>query len=365
MKQKRLLCIVSSLDAGGAETYMMKIFRKLPPPYKIDFVVSTEHGYYEDEVRTLGGEIYRVPLRRKHPFKTFFAIKNVVKNNHYQAVLKLCDTPVGVFDLIAAKAGGATGLCVRSCNSASSENALKHVFYSALRPILNSTASVKFAPSRLAAEYTFGKSEVTSGKVEFLNNALDLNCFRFSEMDRNRIRNEFQIADTQMVIGHVGRFNQQKNHAFLLDVFKSYNSKNPNSVLLLVGKGELEDTIREKAKALDISEKIIFTGVRSDVPALLSAMDVFVFPSLYEGMPNTVIEAQATGLQCVIADTITREADITGLVHYLPLGNAKEWASYIDRLPQIARKTPIQQFKENCYDIETVADQFVKLVFRE
>lgn len=157
----------------------------------------------------------------------------------------------------------------------------------------------------------------------------------------------------------------KKNHAFLLDVFKAYSCKNGNSVLLLVGKGELEPAIKEKASELGILDRIIFTGVRSDVPALLSAMDVFVFPSLYEGMPNTVIEAQATGLPCLIADTITREADITGLVHYLPLDSADAWASYIANLPQETRTTPIQKFKENCYDIESVTEQFVKLVFEK
>ena len=134
---------------------------------------------------------------------------------------------------------------------------------------------------------------------------------------------------------------------------------------MLVGGGELESAIKQKASELGISDKIIFTGVRSDVPALLSAMDVFVFPSLYEGMPNTVIEAQATGLPCLISDTITREADITGLVRYLPLGDAGVWANYIDQLPQLIRETPIQKFKENGYDIETVAEQFVKLIFQE
>ena len=157
----------------------------------------------------------------------------------------------------------------------------------------------------------------------------------------------------------------QKNHVFLLDVFFEYLKLAPNSVLLLVGGGELEFAIKQKASELGMSDKIIFTGIRSDIPSLLSAMDVFVFPSLYEGMPNTVIEAQATGLRCIISDTITHEADITGLVHYLPLGDAGEWANYIDQLPQVIRETPIQKFKENCYDIETVTEQFVNLIFRE
>ncbi len=211
----------------------------------------------------------------------------------------------------------------------------------------------------------YGKNCVKKGKAILLHNAIDLSVFHYDMDNKTHIRSELKIPADTTVIGHVGRFNQQKNHAFLLDVFQAYNEKNANSVLLLVGKGELEDAIKEKAQTLSISDKVIFTGVRSDVSALLSAMDVFVFPSLYEGMPNTVIEAQATGLPCLIADTITREADITGLVHYLPLGDAGAWASHIAQLPQVIRETPIQKFKKNCYDIETVAEQFVKLIFRE
>ena len=114
---KRLLCIVSSLDTGGAETFMMKIFRGLPAEYKLDFIVSTDTGFYEKEVLSLGGKIYRIPLRTEHPIKTFNAIKKIVKDNNYQYVLKLCDTPIGFFDLLAAKMGGANKICVRSCNA--------------------------------------------------------------------------------------------------------------------------------------------------------------------------------------------------------------------------------------------------------
>ena len=166
MEQKRLLCIVSSLDAGGAETFMMKIFRNLPAAYKMDFIVSTDMGYHEDEVCMLGGQIHRVSLRTKHPIKSFFEIRNIVKHNHYNFVLKLCDTPIGVFDLLAARAGGAKKLCVRSCNASSSENKVKHIIFAVLRPILNLVADVKLAPSVLAAEYTFGKAEVEADRVK-------------------------------------------------------------------------------------------------------------------------------------------------------------------------------------------------------
>ena len=157
----------------------------------------------------------------------------------------------------------------------------------------------------------------------------------------------------------------QKNHSFLLDIFNEIHKQNQNTVLMLVGKGELKDKIKEKIKALNLEDSVIFTGVRSDIPALLSAMDVFVFPSFYEGMPNTVIEAQATGLPCLIADTITKEANVTGLVRYMPLKAPEEWAKEALNMISDTRMQTKKIMIENGYDIESVSKEFVRLVFGE
>ena len=358
---KRILCIVSSLNAGGAETLLMKIYRMLPEDIRLDFAVSEDNGIYEKEVEALGGIIHRVPLRTKHPFKVYKGIKNAVKENKYDSVLKLCDTPIGYFDLLAAKAGGATKLCARSCNASSSESALRKIVNTCLRPAFNRITTVKIAPSDLAAEYTFGKAQVEAGNVNFLNNAVDLSVFRYDADARGRIRAEFSLED-KLVVGHIGRFNQQKNHAYLLEIFERIASMRPDARLMLVGKGELEGQIREKAEERGILDKIIFTGVRKDVPALLSAMDVFVFPSFYEGMPNTVIEAQATGLPAVISDTITKQADITGIVDYLPITlSPEEWAKRALIRADAERADTHPDFIKNKYDIQSTAKEFVRL----
>lgn len=363
---KRLLCILSSLDTGGAETFMMKIFRSLPEDYKIDFIVSAKSGFYEKEVVELGGRIFRVPLRTKHPIKTFKAIYDVVKQNHYTHILKLCDTPIGLYDLLAAKMGGAKVLCVRSCNAGSSTSKLGAMVNDFLRPFFNYMANVKLAPSRLAAEFTFGKAEVEAGKVNFIHNGVDLNVYKYDEENRRKVRREFGIADEQLVIGHIGRFNQQKNHKFLIEVFSEVLKQKPNALLMLVGDGEKKNEIKEQIKSLDIEESVIFTGIRSDVPALLSAMDVFVFPSFYEGMPNTVIEAQATGLPCVISDTITEEAGITECVRYKALTtSAKEWAYIAVSLLENSRICYNAKVKHVGYDIDSCVKQFMKLTFND
>ena len=323
---KRLLCIVSSMDTGGAETFLMKIYRGLDKTkYQMDFVVSAD-GFYDNEILSLGGRIHKIPLRTKEPLTVYKQIKNIVKQNKYEVVLKLGNSPLCVLDLIAAKMGGAKICAMRSCNALTNLSFKQKLLDLVFRPILNLVASVKLAPSDLAAIYTFGEKKFQNDEVNILHNGVDLGVFHYDADARTKIREEFSLDDS-LVVGHVGRFSKQKNHKFLLPVFADIKKKNNNAKLLLVGTGELESQIRTQAKELGISDDLVFAGVRSDVPALLSAMDVFVLTSLYEGMPNTIIEAQATGLPCIISDTITRQANITGLVSYLPLNQDVEvWA---------------------------------------
>ena len=364
---KRLLCIVSGMNAGGAETFLMKLYRRLDrTKYQMDFCVNIwEQGFYDDEIRRLGGKIYHIPCKSENPGEFRRRLAEIVREQHYQYVLKITSSGAGFMDLMIAKKAGARMCAARSSNSSDGGSRVSVVLHRLGRLLYGKFIDVKLAPSDLAAIHTFGEAAYRNGQVEILHNALDLNVYHFSEAARQELRRELDIPREAVVVGHIGRFMKQKNHSFLLDVFAALHQKKPDSVLLLVGTGELETPIREKIAALGLEDCVRMTGVRSDIPALLSAMDVFVFPSLYEGMPNTVIEAQATGLPCLIADTITREADITGLVHYLPLCDISEWASYIAALPQGTRTTPIQDFKTNGYDIETAADQFVKLIFGE
>ena len=260
--------------------------------------------------------------------------------------------------------GGAKKICVRSCNASSSESKLKHIFFKILRPVFNKLIDVKIAPSILAAEYTFGKKIVEKDEVYFLHNAVDLDVYYYSEEGRKKVREEFSIDSEQLVIGHIGRFNNQKNHSFLLDVFKEINKCNPSLLLILVGNGEKKQQIVSKIKKLGLDDSVILTGIRSDITDLLSAMDVFVFPSFYEGMPNTIIEAQATGLPCILSDSITKEAKITNLLHYLSLNKtSKEWGEIALNSKVEMRKQPRDSFISNRYDMESIVKEFIEIVF--
>lgn len=360
---KRILCILSSLDAGGAETFVMKLSRVLNEQgIQIDFIVSRENGCYTQEVLDRGGRIFYVPPRTEQFVQSFLDVLRIVKENRYQYMIKLGDNPIQGLDLLAAMLGGAKVRAFRSCNALTGLSSKARLVNAVMRPVLNAVANVKIAPSMLAAEFTFGPA-CAHKEVHILHNGVDLSVYRYDEADRQRVRAEFGLGD-RLLVGHVGRFHDQKNHRKLLEVFRAIRHRRPDAMLMLVGAGEREGAIRDWVKELDLETSVIFTGVRFDVPCLLSAMDVFVFPSLHEGMPNTVIEAQATGLPCVIADTITREANITGLVGYLPLEAEQDvWAETALRAIAEARQDTREAFVAQGYDIQSVAETFVKLLF--
>lgn len=362
---KRVLCILSGMNAGGAETFIMKIYRNLDrTKYQIDFCINVkEKCFYEDEIVAMGGKLYRIPSKSENLKEFRRQLATVVRSNSYHYVLRITSSALGFMDLKIAKKAGALVCCARSSNASDGGSLKSKVCHKLGTLFYGRYPDVKIAPSDLAAKYTFGKKAYESGDVKMLHNGIDMKVFHYYPEQRETIRREFDVDVNTKLIGHIGRFDEQKNHVFLLEIFQKIQTIVPDTKLLLIGKGMMEDSIRQKACELGITEKIVFAGVRSDIPYLLSAMDVFVFPSLYEGMPNTVIEAQATGLPCVIADTITREADITGLVKYLPLDDANIWAEKVLSVMNSNRVETYSSFIEYHYDITSVTEQFIKLIF--
>lgn len=366
MDVKRLLCIVSAMNTGGAETFLMKLYRKLDKTkYQMDFCVNDlKKGFYDDEIRSMGGRVYVIPCKSESIRLFRDGLSGIIKQNHYQYVLRITSNAMGFYDLKIAKDSGAKRCIARSSNSSDGEGLKSKLAHGMGRILYEKSVDVKIAPSDLAAKYTFGNREYEKGHVKILHNAIDLEYFRFSEKSRDDIRKELHVPKDAFVVGHIGRFSKQKNHTFLLDIFAHIAKKRSDAVLVLVGEGELKEQIKGKVKNLGLESQVIFTGVRSDVPMLLSSFDIFLFPSLYEGMPNTVIEAQATGLPCVIADTITKEANITGLVHYVPLGESpKQWTKKVLDCVSQERLDTTASFLKEKYDINSVVEEFERIVF--
>lgn len=365
---KRLLCILSSMNAGGAETFLMKLYRCLDrDQYQMDFCINTkERCFYEDEIIRLGGRIYRIPSKSEDLKGYKKQLSEIVSQYKYLHVLRITSNAMGFLDLKIAKKAGAQ-VCIARSSNASDGGGLKIRIAHRLGKILYKRyVDVRIAPSDLAAKYTFGEKAYMNGEVLLLHNGVDLNSFRYDANGRKSVRNAFGISEDTKLIGHVGRFNPQKNHSFLLDIFQQIDIQNSDCRLLLVGAGDLEQEIRTKVHQLQLDEKVIFAGIRRDVPQLMSAMDVFVFPSFYEGMPNTVIEAQACGLQCIIADTITKEAKVTDLVSFMRLSDSPEkWAQTVLAKAQIQnpRDRYAIEMNQKGYGIKQCVDLFTQWVF--
>ncbi|NSL52733.1 glycosyltransferase family 1 protein [Calidifontibacillus erzurumensis] len=356
-KPIRILQVFANMNRGGAETMIMNLYRNIDRSnIQFDFIVHTEdHCAYDDEIHELGGRIFRIPsykgknhLLYKKKWYHFFKNHPEYKIIHGHVV-----STGSIYLKIAKKFGLVT---IAHSHSTSSGSGFPSVVKNVLQFPLRYIADYLFACSYAAGEWLFGKRACEQDNFYLMKNAIEAKQFIFNENIRQIKRKEFQIED-KFVIGHVGRFNTPKNHSFLIDVFKEVCELNQNAVLMLVGNGDLHPVIEKKVNKLGLTDRVIFTGVRSDIPELLQAMDVFLFPSLYEGLPVTLVEAQATGLRCIISDRITNEVIVTDLVEQLSLDlSAKHWSKEVLKyMNSYERKSTFEEIKVSGYDISDTA----------
>lgn len=329
----RVLQVIGRMNRAGAETMIMNLYRKIDKSkIQFDFVVHTnEKCDYDNEILSLGGRIYRVPR---------FTGKNIVKyknvwndffNEHreYKIVHGHIGSSASIYLSIAKKYGIYT---IAHSHSSSMGEGVKGAMYKFFSYPTRYIADYYFACSNLAGISRYGKRIVNSNKYSILKNSIELEKFIYNEEVRKIKRKELKVED-KYVIGHVGRFIKSKNHKFLIEVFKELNKINDKAVLLLVGDGDLKEDILNQVKICGLDKKVIFTGIRQDVNELLQVMDVFVFPSFYEGLGLAIIEAQAAGLPCLISNSIPDEVCITPLVKKLSIKESpKKWAYEINKI---------------------------------
>lgn len=350
---ERILIIIGQMDVGGAESFIMKMYRCIDrSKFQFDFVIAKD-GFYCDEIRKLGGKIFYTTIKSKNLFASMKQIKQIVKENGYKSVIRFGTSNASFFDLRAAKKGGAKNLGVRTL-SANQGTGFKKFASFLLRPFVNSIATVKFAPSLKAANATFGKK---AKRVCILNNGIDFSLFKFNSSARNEIRENLSIDKDATVFGHVGRLSKEKNHDFLLKVFSKYHESNQNSFLVCIGDGPLLSEIKEKTKDLKIENSVLFLGIQKDVARFYSAFDYFLFPSLYEGMPNSLIEAQANGLPCLYSNLITRECELSDNIFCLEL-NEEVWTNQISKVSK-DRTNNLENFENKKYLIENTIEVFI------
>lgn len=331
MKPIRVLQVVTIMNRGGLETMLMNYYRKIDrSKIQFDFITHrSERGHYDDEIEALGGTIYRMSPIKPGNYKKYFIELDEFFEEHkeYKVVHSHINENSG-FVLRAAKKAGIK--CRIAHNHVSGLGLdYKYLFRMYARFILKDSVNNYFACSNEAAKWLFGKDVFEKKEVEILKNSIDLDIFKFDKKKADEIKKELKIED-KFVIGHVGRFNASKNHDFLIDIFNEINKINNNSILLLVGEGNLKNTIMKKVNKLNLNKKVKFLGLRDDIDKIMSAMDVFAFPSKFEAFPVTLVEAQAIGLKCVVSNGIPKEVNITNKVDFIDLKkDAKIWAEII------------------------------------
>ena len=352
----RVLHVVVNMNRGGAETLLMNLYRNIDrSKVQFDFL-TCKPGVFDEEIQDLGGKIHRIPyisdvghFRYRKELNIFFE-----ENKHYAIVHSHMDKMSG-FVLHAAKKAGIPTRISHSHNTQSEGGLVTKLYKWYAGQYIFPNATNFFACSSEAANWLFPRK---AEMALILKNGIEHEQFAYSDEVRKNIREELLIDDQTFVLGHVGRFNLQKNHSYLLDIFSNYHSINSKSKLILVGDGPLRNEIEQKAKNLGIEKDVLFLGVRSDINCLLQAFDVFVFPSLHEGLPVSLIEAQGAGVPCVISDVISKEVDLEiNLVEYAPLHNLQDW---INKIKRVASKSNSRYLQKDAlsvkgYDIKKTA----------
>lgn len=321
---KRVLQIVSSMDRGGAETLLMNIYRNLDrEKIQFDFITHTTHkGDFNNEIISLGGNIFQVPsLGEIGPVRYLNQLKKIMTANNYIAIH--CHTDFqGGFPALAAKISGIEKrICHSHSNSWPKGKSIKaRLTLIALQTLIKLTTTNYCSCSTEAAEFLFGRKKVNQGKVNILKNGIDIDEFMKINNCRDSVIKELCLQKDVKIIGHVGRFSESKNHQFILLVLKKVLVHDPSFVALLVGDGPLKRQIEKDAERLGILKSIKFLGVRDDVPRLMKAFDVFIFPSLFEGFGIVALEAQCAGTPCVVSDAVPKATDMgLNLISYKSL----------------------------------------------
>lgn len=356
----RILHVLGNTQLGGAESRIMDLYRHMDRSVvQFDFVVhSKEEGHFNEEIRKLGGRIFRVPRFRVLNYFSYCRAWKLLLQEHRDAEGKSefhmiqghMTSTAAIYLPIARKCGIET--TIAHARSAGVDKGLKGILTRFLRRNLAKKADYLFTCSEIAGISVFGKKAVEQGRTRFLPNAIDCQKFAPDPLIREKIRRELGI-ENGYVIGHVGRFHYAKNHEYLLRVFAELvKRKSRNYVLLLLGEGSRMEDIRILSRELGIEDKVYFLGNRSNVNDYYQAMDYFVYPSRFEGMPGTIVEAQTAGLRCLMSDTICKEVIATDLVTIRSISeDPRLWADEIEQHLQYQRSSRVDEMKELGFDV--------------
>ena len=364
-KPIRILQITGGMNMGGIENFIMNIYRNIDrTKVQFDFLIHQEEKQiFEDEILSLGGKIYRIPSFGKLGHFGYLKTLHKFFKEHleYKIVHSHYNTVSGII-LREAKRCGIKERIAHSHTSYPEYRFIEKVYKSYSKFLINPNSSKKFACSKRAGEWLYG----VNSDFKVINNGINSKEYKFNQDLREKVRNELNIKDEEILIGHVGRFSKEKNHSFLIKIFSELLRKNKNYILALVGTGDTLDTIKKEVEKLNIDKNVKFLGVRKDVNRLLQAFDIFMLPSIFEGLPVTLVEAQGAGLKCFISDSVTREIDLEcGLTEFISLEKSpKEWAEIIDRNKKYERKDTVEALRSHSYDMTQNAKELENLYIK-
>lgn len=356
----RVLHVLGTTNLGGAESRIMELYRCIDrSKVQFDFLVhTTKEGHYSKEIRELGGQIYSLPrfkvinlVQYRKAIRQFFR-----EHKEFAAVQGHMTSTASIYLPIAKKANPSV-ITIAHARSAGVDKGAKGYVTKLLRSSLKHKTDYCFTCSKEAGIAVFGRKWVNKGRVWTIPNAIDAKRFQYNEAVRNEVRAQLEVQN-KFVIGHVGRFGFMKNHSYLVDVFAELCKRRDDMALVLIGKGEEEENIHNKLKALGLEDKVLFLGNRFDVERYYQAFDYFVFPSTFEGLPGSVAEAQAAGLHCLISDNITHEVALTELVAYRSIEEEPRlWAEEIlkNSNEALIRKDMRDAIARKGFDVNTQA----------
>lgn len=356
---KKILQIGMSSSLGGIEVFIKNLFDNLTHEnFHFDFIDTTEKGIcFKDYFEQHNCKVYNITPRRRNPLKNRKELAQIMKNNNYDIIHYNLNTLSYITPILLANKYKVK-IIVHSHNEWQGHN-LKTLFLDKINRIRISQIPI----TRLACSDVAGKWIFNEKNFKIVNNGIKIEDFLYNEKNRKEIRKELNISDSCTVIGHVGAFREQKNHEFLIDIYNEYLKRNRDSILILIGDGKLKQKIKDKVGDLKIERNVKFLGLRNDIGKLLSAMDLFLFPSKFEGLPISLVEAQIAGLPCLTSDRITKEIDITGRLNFLSIEETKlnDWVDKMLNLNKFNRLNNLDSEKIKKYDIKNTAHEIEKI----
>lgn len=328
---KKILQIGMTDNLGGIESFLINTYRAIDKKqFQFDFINIYDNPLcFHDEIEKNGARIFKVDSYYRHPLKYLRQVKQIIKRNGYDAIHCNMNSCAMIYPLIAAKMAGAKIIIAHAHNSSNDKGVIKTLMHTFNKRLVPKLANTYCACSFKSAEWFFNKKTRNSRRFYIIHNAIDYEKYKYSKTDGEKFRNEIGAQKDTVIVGHIGRLNKQKNHAFLVRAFNEYYKKNHNSMLVLVGSGPLEKEIKQIVAGSEAKKNIFFLGQRDDIPQILSSLDIFALPSLYEGLPLVGVEAQINGVYCMFSSNISNELSINDNNCFLDIDSESKWAAHM------------------------------------